>query len=98
MAERFQKEGCKGGVPVASIALETSLISESLRRACQAEYGKFQSVFTQKLIESGYEEKRAKDLGIVINSMVEGTFLLSFTMGDSEPLRLVAKQIPVLLK
>lgn len=98
MAERFQKEGCKGGVPVASIALETSLISESLRRACQTAYGKFQSVFTQKLIESGYEEKHAKELGIVINSMVEGAFLISFTMADSEPLRLVAKQIPVLLK
>ncbi len=98
MAERFEKEGYEGGVPVASIALETSLISEPLRNACQSAYGNFQDAFTQKLLSSGLEEKRAIELGIVMNSMLEGAFLLSFTMGDSQPLRMVAKQIPVLLK
>lgn len=98
MAERFEKEGCKGGVPVASIALETTLISKPLRNACQSAYGKFQDVFTQKLISSGFEENKATELGVVINSMVEGAFLLSFTMGDSTPLRLVAEQIPALLR
>lgn len=97
LAERFEKVGCKDGVPVAAIALETSLISESLRNACQLSYGKFQDAFAQKLISAGFEENRATELGIVINSMIEGAFLLSFTMGESEPLRLVAKQIPVLL-
>ncbi|MNJ72258.1 putative HTH-type transcriptional regulator YxaF [compost metagenome] len=97
MAERFEKEGCKGGVPIASIALETSLISKPLRNACQSAYNGFQDAFTQKLISSGFEENRAIELGIAINSMVEGAFLLSFTMGDSQPLRIIAKQIPVLL-
>jgi TetR/AcrR family transcriptional regulator, lmrAB and yxaGH operons repressor len=97
MANRFEIEGCKGGVPVASIALETSLISERLRNACQSAYGTFQDAFSQKLISSGFEEARAKELGIVINSMVEGAFLVSFTMGSSRPLRLAAKQIPVIL-
>ena len=98
IADRFQKERCKGGVPIASIALETSLISKQLREACQTAYVSYQNVFSQKLLDSGFEENQAKDLGIVINSMVEGAFLLSFTMGNSEPLRKVAKQIPVLLK
>lgn len=98
MADRFEKEGCNDGVPIASIALETSLISEPLRNACQSTYKTFQHIFTQKLISSGYEESIAGELGIVINSMIEGAFLISFTMGNSESLRLVAKQIPVLLK
>lgn len=98
LSERFQKNNYKDGVPIATVALETSLISELLREACQSAYMQFQNVFTQKLIESGYDKNRARELGIVINSMVEGAFLISFTMGDSEPLRLVAKQIPVLLK
>jgi TetR/AcrR family transcriptional regulator, lmrAB and yxaGH operons repressor len=97
MANRFEKEGGRGGVPVASIALETSLISERLREACQSAYRSFQDAFTQKLIISGFEENRATELGVVINSMVEGAFLLSFTMGNSQPLRTVAKQIPVIL-
>jgi TetR/AcrR family transcriptional repressor of lmrAB and yxaGH operons len=98
MADRFEQEKCKGGVPIASIALETSLISERLRTACQTAYGTFQDIFTQKLISAGFEEQRAKELGVIINVMVEGAFLLSFTMGNSEPLRLVSQQIPTLLQ
>ncbi|WHY77827.1 TetR/AcrR family transcriptional regulator [Neobacillus sp. WH10] len=98
MAEHFQKKGRKGGVPIASVALETALISEPLREACQSAYTNFQAIFTQKLVQSGFEEKRAKDLGVVINSMIEGAFLISFTTGNSEPLHLVAKQIPVVLQ
>jgi TetR/AcrR family transcriptional repressor of lmrAB and yxaGH operons len=98
MAEQFQDERCKEGIPIATVALETALVSESLRHECQSAYRNFQHLFTQKLISSGYEEKRAKELGIVINSMIEGAFLISFTMGTNEALHLIAKQIPVLLK
>ncbi|MEH7096153.1 TetR/AcrR family transcriptional regulator [Neobacillus vireti] len=98
MAEQFCEERCKEGVPIASVALETALISDSLRQACQTAYGNFQYLFTEKLLDSGYEETRAKELGVVINSMIEGAFLISFTLGNNEPLLLVAKQIPVLLQ
>ncbi|WP_217586171.1 TetR/AcrR family transcriptional regulator [Lentibacillus saliphilus] len=98
MADLFEVERFKAGVPIASIALETSLISERLRQECQASYQLFQRMFANKLIEADYEEKRAEELSVVINAMLEGAFLTSFTMGHSEPLRLVAKQVPVLLK
>ncbi|QQZ10389.1 TetR/AcrR family transcriptional regulator [Heyndrickxia vini] len=98
MAKQFQEKRCSEGVPIAAVALETSLTSEELRKACQVAYEKFQDVFTRKLIQSGYEENRAKELGIVINSMLEGAFLISFTTGTSKPLQLVSKQIPVLLQ
>ena len=98
IAERFEKEGGKGGVPIASVALETSLTGGPLRETCQSSYEGFQALFTGKLIESGFDAERAAELGVVINSMIEGAFLLSFTMGNSEPLYLVGKQIPALLK
>lgn len=98
MAERFQTESRTEGIPIAAVALETSLVSEPLRKSCQAAYQKFQDAFTEKLNQSGYEAKQAKELGIVIHSMIEGAFLTSFTMGNNESLLFVAKQIPVLLK
>jgi TetR/AcrR family transcriptional regulator, lmrAB and yxaGH operons repressor len=98
MAKQFQKEARKGGIPIASVALETALISEPLREICQSAYANFQALFTQKLVQAGFEESRAKDMGVVINSMIEGAFLISFTTGNVEPLLLVAKQIPVVLK
>lgn len=98
MAEGFQKENHIEGVPIAAVALETSLISDSLRKECQSAYTQFQNAFTKKLRQAGYEEEKAKELGGVINSMIEGAFLLSFTMGNSDPLFSVAKQIPVILQ
>lgn len=98
LADRFQHDRSHEGVPIASVALETALVSEPIRQACQTGYESFQNAFTQKLINSGYEETRAKELGIVINAMIEGAFLLSFTMGNTEPLLLISKQIPVLLE
>ena len=98
MADRFNIEGCSGGVPIAAVALETALISEPLRTACQLAYKNFQTVFTQKLLDSGFDKQRAEELGIIINAMIEGAFLTSFTMGNNESLLLVAKSIPALLK
>ncbi|RSD26888.1 TetR/AcrR family transcriptional regulator [Mesobacillus subterraneus] len=98
LAGRYQNDGSHEGVPIAAVALETSLVSEPIRAACQGGYESFQQVFAEKLIESGYEETRARELGIVINSMIEGAFLLSFTMGSNEPLLLAAKNVPALLR
>lgn len=98
MAEQYQNDDSQQGVPIAAVALETALISEPIREACQNGYESFQQVFTEKLLKSGYEEARARELGIVINSMIEGAFLLSFTKGSNEPLLLAAKNIPALLK
>ncbi|WP_428987008.1 hypothetical protein [Virgibacillus pantothenticus] len=98
MAGFFQEKLKLEGVPIASIALETSLISEPLRKVCQEAYTSFQDQFTEKLLHARVEEKRARELGIVINSMIEGAFLISFTRSNVEPLFLVAKQIPTLLQ
>lgn len=98
MAEEFHREGCTDGVPIASLALESSVISDPLRKACQSAYEAFQREFTNKLLTAGYEETRARELGIVINAMVEGAFLTSYTLGKNEPLLLVAAQVPILLR
>lgn len=98
MAEFFQKKLRIEGVPIAAVALETSLISEPLRKVCQEAYNDFQDQFTQKLLQANFKEEKARELGIVINLMIEGAFLISFTSGDAEPLLLVADQIPMLLQ
>ncbi|RSK25624.1 TetR/AcrR family transcriptional regulator [Bacillus sp. HMF5848] len=97
MATEFQNRSCTEGVPIAAVALETSLISETLQKACQSAYETFQGLFTDKLQQAGYSEERAKQLGIVIHSMIEGAFLTSFTTGNNASLLLVAESIPVLL-
>jgi TetR/AcrR family transcriptional regulator, lmrAB and yxaGH operons repressor len=98
VAKQFKEEDCSKGVPIAAIALETSLISEPLRSACQDAYQSFEMVFSKKLLKGGFEEEEAKEMAILINSMIEGAFILSFTKGTNEPLLILAKQIPKLFK
>ncbi|WP_182200960.1 TetR/AcrR family transcriptional regulator [Paraliobacillus salinarum] len=98
LADRFTKESAKDGIPIAAIALETSLTSETLRKACQTAYGSYQAIFTKKLMDAGFDEPKAKQLGVFINATIEGAFLLSFTTGNSQPLQIAAQQIPILLK
>ncbi|WP_155590680.1 TetR/AcrR family transcriptional regulator [Lysinibacillus cavernae] len=98
LAEFFQTTLRLEGVPIAAVALETSLISDSLRMVCQEAYNEFQDLFKQKLLQANFEEEKARQLGIVVNLMIEGAFLISFTMGNAEPLHLVAEKIPLLLQ
>lgn len=97
LAERFEKEGLKQGIPIASLALESAMISEEVQNACQKAYMSFQEAFKEKLIADDFEEKRAEELSVVINSMIEGAFLVSYTMGDTEPLRSIARYIPAVV-
>ncbi|MET3195717.1 TetR/AcrR family transcriptional regulator [Bacillus sp. OAE603] len=97
MAEQFEK-GPMTGLPIATVALETSLVSETIRETCQHSYQKFETAFSQKLMISGFDQERAEELGVILNFMIEGACLISFTNGNGEPLRMLAKQIPLLLK
>lgn len=86
------------GVPIATVALETSLMSETLRKACLTAYESWEGLFAAKLVESGYSPDRAGELAIVINALIEGAFILSVTRKSQQPLLLVASQIPLLVK
>lgn len=98
LADEFEKCQTKQGLPVASVALETAHTSEMIRLSCQQAYEKWHEVFANKLINAGYEPKKALELGLVINAMIEGAFINVLTKKDSEPLRQIARYIPNILK
>jgi len=97
LAERFEKDGLNRGIPIASLALESTMISEEIQEECQKAYRSFQQAFKAKLVSADYEAEHADELSVVLNSMIEGAFLISYTMGNSDPLKAVARQIPAVL-
>lgn len=97
LADRFEK-GPMNGLAIATVALETSLVSKAIRESCQHSYKVFENAFSEKLIKSGYDQERAEELGVMLNFMIEGACLISFTNGNGEALRLLVKQLPLLLK
>lgn len=97
LAERFEKDGLNQGIPIAALALESTMISEDIQEECQKAYISFQQAFKEKLVRADYAAVRADELAVVINSMIEGAFLISYTMGNSDPLKAVSRQIPAVL-
>lgn len=98
LADQFENRETKQGLPVASVALETAHSSEIIRESCQEAYEKWHKIFAEKLIDAGYEQEKALELGLVINAMIEGAFIIVITKKDSEPLRQIAHYIPNILK
>ncbi|WP_277584396.1 TetR/AcrR family transcriptional regulator [Psychrobacillus antarcticus] len=85
------------GFPIGTIAGETHSTSEPIRLTCQLAFQEWQAIYMQKLLKSGYDKKRATDLGITVNLMIEGAILLSLTNKSNRPLEVAKKQITILL-
>lgn len=99
-SEKDEKHSIKSTkkVSVNLIALETYATNETLRKACESAYNAWQNVYTEKLVEGGFNQEDAETLGMVIQSMVEGAIIMSLTTNSDAPIQRIAEQIPILLK
>jgi len=56
-----------------------------------------ENIYSEKLIQCGFDKNEAKKLGILIQIMIEGAITISLTKKDTSPLLLVVNKISVLL-
>ncbi|MGM8212151.1 TetR/AcrR family transcriptional regulator [Virgibacillus sp. W0430] len=96
-ANRFEKDNYFHGVPITALVLETASISDNLRMACQEVFDAWSTEFANKLVEQGYNQKEAENLGTTINIMIQGAFVISLAKKNAEALKVVAEKIPLLL-
>lgn len=97
LSDEFGKDAIVG-VRIGTIAGETSLVYESIRLACKSALEEWQSLYIEKFIAAGCSVKQSKDLALMINAMIEGGIIFSLTEKSGEPLRIIAEQLPILLK
>jgi TetR/AcrR family transcriptional repressor of lmrAB and yxaGH operons len=97
IAENVERSGFAAGSPLTAVAVETATQSERINLACRKAYGMLQAAFKDKLLESGYSKTKAAELATFITAAVEGGIILSRTSHTADPLRLVAKQLKLLL-
>ncbi|AWB43302.1 TetR/AcrR family transcriptional regulator [Paenibacillus sp. CAA11] len=89
----------KGFTPFSFwLAVETSSISEALREACQSVFAEWVSLFSEALIREGMESARAKDIGMLIVSMLEGALIIALTKRDKEPLMKASNYLYLLIR
>lgn len=97
IAENVERSGFAAGGPLTAVAMETAIQSERINLACREAYGLLQSAFKEKLLESGFPEIRAQELATFIVASIEGGIILSRVSHTADPLRLVAKQLTLLV-
>jgi TetR/AcrR family transcriptional repressor of lmrAB and yxaGH operons len=90
LAEHVQASDCRGGAPIATVALETAGRSDRLTAACHAAYEKYQGTFVARFVASGMPAERAARLALLIVSAIEGGIILSRTQRTAGPLRQMA--------
>jgi TetR/AcrR family transcriptional repressor of lmrAB and yxaGH operons len=97
IAENVERSGFAAGSPLTAVAMETATQSERINLACREAYGMLQAAFTEKLRGSGFTSAKAEELGTFITAAIEGGIILSRTQHTADPLRLVAKQLQVVI-
>ncbi|BCN31777.1 TetR/AcrR family transcriptional regulator [Anaeromicropila herbilytica] len=98
IADIIDKEHKTRDITISLIALETYLSSETLRKACEDLYQSLENIYADKLMKAGMSPEEAHEIGEVICAMMEGAITLSLTRQNGNPLRLIAKQIPNIVK
>lgn len=97
IAEIIDKDKKMHDMSISLIALETYDNSEVLRAACEQVFQDIENLYFKKLVDSGINSDKAKELAASISAMTEGGILLSLTRKNGETLRQVGKQIKALI-
>lgn len=83
---------------ISILALETCFRNEKLRAACVDAFESWRKIIEMKLIKSGFTNKAATDLSILLQSLIEGANLLSLATKDNTPLLKLAGEISAIIE
>lgn len=97
LADEFDPNEMKQGISISLLALETAMMSEPLRVACQSAVEARGEIFAEKLAEGGFGQDEAGELGMMIHLLIEGAITLSLTKKSNAPFRMVARRIRAML-
>lgn len=86
------------GLQISLIASETATTHESLREACNETFIAWQELYSNRLVEFGFNPDHARELGVTLNALIEGGCMLAVTNKSSYPLRCISNQLEMLLK
>ncbi|MDP4097164.1 TetR/AcrR family transcriptional regulator [Paenibacillus sp. P96] len=99
MADEAEAAGFTGFLPFSFwAAVETSCISDKLRRACQEVFTAWQQIIAERLLLDGFTEKKACETALLVVSMMEGALIIGLTHQSKEPMLNAADYLSVLMK
>jgi len=98
MVIQFDREGMITGYTFSSIVSEMGSLSEPVRNTCALSFTKIQQIFSNKLVEDGFSKETAHSIALMMTASIEGGIMLCLTKKTSDPLKVISKGLPNLLK
>jgi AcrR family transcriptional regulator len=85
-AEHLRETDYADACPIATVALEVSSASETMRRACAEVFESWIAAGVERFARAGVDETTARELTIAMLAALEGAFVLARALRSTEPL------------
>jgi AcrR family transcriptional regulator len=85
-AAHLRETGYEDACPIATVALEVSSASETMREACAEVFDSWIAAGARRFEAAGVEPERARELTIAMLAALEGAFVLARALRSTEPL------------
>ncbi len=92
-AQTLRDTGYADACPIATVALEVSSTNEILRKACAEVFGQWIYFCAKGFELAGIEAERSHELSLMLLSMLEGGFLFSQAMRNTESLHVAGRAV-----
>jgi TetR/AcrR family transcriptional repressor of lmrAB and yxaGH operons len=93
LAKTLEASGWEHGCPVATVALEASAGSESVRQGCVAHFARWEDAIALRLQEAGVPEADAKAIALFVLATLEGALLLAKVERSTRPLVVASRML-----
>jgi AcrR family transcriptional regulator len=90
-ADTLEESGYTEGCPIATVALEASGTSDSLREACAEVFESWIELGSDRFVRAGLDPATARELTIGMLAALEGAFVLSQAARSTEPMRVAGE-------
>ena len=92
-AEHLRETDYEDACPIATVALEVSSSSETLREACADVFDGWIAAGARRYVDAGLTPEVARDLTIAMIAALEGAFVLSRALRSTEPLDIAGELV-----
>jgi AcrR family transcriptional regulator len=92
-AEHLAESDYADACPIATVALEVSSISDTMREACNDVFELWLAGAAEDFVAAGVPKRRARDLAITFVTLLEGAFLLSRAAKSTEAMKVTGRLI-----
>lgn len=90
-AEHLRETGYEDACPIATVALEVSSTSETMRAACAEVFESWIAAGTERFVRAGIDPEKGRELTIAMLAALEGAFVLARAQRTTEPLKVAGE-------